>query len=124
MEGGMTKLNTTAYAAPKPTWDKGDCSVRALMCAVGCSYETASALFSAAGRQLKKGTLVGTSRQVYETWLKMRPLPEVKDWPIAAFAAVYDKGSYIVHRRGHAFAVINGVVADWPSMKPTSIPME
>lgn len=107
------KRDSTAYAAPRPDYDKLDCSVRALMAASGQQYEHASAIFSAAGRSLKKGTSLEVSRKVYCGWLCMREMPEVRGWNLASFIAGHPKGRYILHKRGHAFAAIDGVLHDW-----------
>lgn len=107
------KKDTTAFGAVRPTWDKRDCSVRALSCALECSYQQASGIFSAAGRTLSKGTSVNLSVDVHEKWLRMKPLVGVSNWPLSAFLAAYPQGSYVLHKRGHAFAVVSGTVHDW-----------
>ncbi len=107
------KRDSTAYGAVRPAWDKADCSVRALAVAAGCTYEVASAVFSAAGRKVGKGTPLTTSNKVHEDWLGMRQVEGVTGWPLAAFIAAYSKGRFVVHKRGHAFAVIDGVLHDW-----------
>lgn len=45
----------------------------------------------------------------------MERIVGIDGWPLAAFIAAYPTGSYVVHRRGHAFAVIDGVLRDWDS---------
>lgn len=110
------KKDSTAYAAVIPTYDKSDCSVRALAVATGCTYQQSSAIFSAAGRKLKKGTFVETSLKVYVEWLGCEEL-KVREWPLAGFIAAYPKGRFILHRKGHAFAVIDGVLHDWAGGK-------
>ncbi len=107
------KRNSTGYSAPRPEYDRRDCSVRALSVAVECSYEQASAVFSAAGRRLKKGTSVDLSRTVHEDWLHMEPIPGMAGCPVLIFMDLYPKGAFVLHRRGHAFAVIDGVLHDW-----------
>lgn len=114
------KRDSTSYAEVRPAYDTKDCSVRALAVATGCSYEQASAVFSAAGRNLKKGTPVDLSRKVHETWLGMIPTDSI-DF-LAAFIAANPKGRFILHTKHHAFAVIEGIVHDWEfsSVKPSS----
>lgn len=107
------KKDSTSYGAVRPTWDKNDCSVRALACAVNCPYEVASMLFSAFGRQVKKGTPQSISADLYQAKLFMEEVKGVEGWPLAAFTEVYGKGRFIVHKKSHAFAVIDGVVHDW-----------
>lgn len=105
------RKDSTSYAEVRPVYDTKDCSVRALAVATGCSYEQASAVFSAAGRVMKKGTSVDVSRKVHETWLGMLPTNPI-DF-VAAFVAANPKGRFILHSKRHAFAVIDGVVHDW-----------
>lgn len=105
------KRDSTAYGAVRPVWDRSDCSVRALAAATECTYEAASAVFSAAGRSIKKGTPVQISRTVHETWLGMKEVPTFCF--LAAFLVAYPQGRFILHTRTHAFAVIDGIVHDW-----------
>lgn len=107
------KRDSTAYAAARPEWDRSDCSVRALAVATGATYEQASAVFSAAGRSVKRGTSQETSQKLYESWLKMERIREPEGWTLDMFLLMFPKGSYVLHRRGHAFAVIDGVLHDW-----------
>lgn len=105
------RKDSTSYAEVRPAYDTKDCSVRALAVAAGCTYEQASAVFSAAGRSLKKGTPVDVSRKVHETWLGMRAV-EPMDF-VAAFIAANPRGRFILHTKKHAFAVIEGILHDW-----------
>ena len=116
------KKDSTAYGAIRPAYDKSDCSVRALAVATSCTYQQASAVFSAAGRQLKRGTPQDISQKVYAEWLGMRLIPEVAGWPLIGFVMAYPKGRFIAHRKGHAFAIVDGVLHDWEagSTKPGS----
>tara|TARA_R110000868_G_scaffold72639_1_gene211407 strand:- start:51 stop:473 length:423 start_codon:yes stop_codon:yes gene_type:complete len=107
------KRDSTAYGAVRPAYDKNDCSVRAIMIAAGCTYEHASAMFSVAGRRLLKGTPSEVTQCVHEKYLGMERITDVKGWPIAAFLAAHPHGSYVLHRSGHAFAIIEGVLHDW-----------
>ena len=109
----MMKKDTTAYAAPRPFEDKADCSIRALMSATGTSYEIASMTFSAQGRRMKKGTSVDVSIRVHEEVLGMKRITMAEGLRLEAFLKVAKTGRFIVHKHGHAFAVVNGVVHDW-----------
>lgn len=107
------KKDSTAYAAVRPKWDTSDCCVRALAVACGVSYEAASVAFSAGGRRVGKGTPRDVSAKVYEEWLGMTRLEGVEGMALADFAALAQRGRYVVHKAGHAFAVIEGIVHDW-----------
>jgi len=107
------KRDSTGYAAPAPFADTKDCVVRALAAATGCSYKQSSAIFSAAGRKLKQGTYTDISHTVHEQWLAMRLLPNVEGLDLGTFMRLAPKGSFVVHKRSHAFAVVDGVLHDW-----------
>jgi len=109
------KKDTTAYGAERPAWDKSDCSVRALAVATGVPYAVASAVFSAQGRKLKAGTPVTLSDNLFVNILGMRRVEMAEGIRLEAFLTVARSGRYIVHKRGHAFAVVEGVVHDWES---------
>lgn len=107
------KKDSTAYSADRPVWDTRDCSVRALACATGVSYQVASMTFSAKGRQVRKATDVALSNDLYGNVLGMRRIELAEGLRLAAFLEVAKTGRYLVHKKGHAFAVIDGVVHDW-----------
>lgn len=107
------KKDSAGYAAVQPAWDTQDCSVRALAVATGVNYETASATFSARGRRLGKATEAELSRRLYEDVLGMRRITLAEGLRLEAFLRVASSGSFIVHTKRHAFAVVEGVVCDW-----------
>ncbi len=113
------RRNGEIYTAVAPFADKSDCSVRALMAATGCTYKHASALFAAGGRSMRKGTDVFTSRKVHEDFLGM--VPVLFEGTLASFTTAYPRGAFILHKAGHALAVVDGTVNDWESTsKPTT----
>lgn len=107
------KRDTTSYGAVRPAWDKSDCSVRALAVACGVPYEIASIAFTCQGRTLKKGTSVEMSVKLHEEVLGMRRVTMAEGMRLEAFLEVARTGRFIVHKTGHAFAVVDGVVHDW-----------
>lgn len=114
------KRDTTAYAASGSFKDKADCSIRALAVATGVSYTVASMTFSARGRRLGKGTDVALSTQLHEEVLGMRRVTLAEGLRLEAFLEVARTGCYIIHKKGHAFAVIDGVVHDWSNTSKES----
>lgn len=106
------KKDLTLYGETCPTWDTNDCAVRALAVATGATYAQASLFFNATGRQLKKGTPYSSVELVCEEWLGMKPIKSAEEMPLGLFAAAA-VGRFMVLKRGHAFAVIDGVVHDW-----------
>lgn len=107
------KRDATSYGAERPVWDKKDCSVRALAVACGVPYEVASIAFTCQGRALKKGTTVEMSVKLHEEILGMRRVTMAEGMRLEAFLEVAKTGRFIVHKTGHAFAVVDGVVHDW-----------
>jgi len=107
------KKDTTAYGAERPAWDKADCSVRALAVATGVPYKVASAVFSARGRKLKAGTPTPLSDELYVSILGMRRVEMAEGLRLEAFLEVAKTGRFVVHKIGHAFAIVEGVVHDW-----------
>lgn len=107
------KRDVTAYSAPRPAWDRNDCSIRAFSVAAGCSYEFASAAFSVAGRKIKRGTCGIESQRVMEEYFHMEPVTIFPGMCVAEFACLFPEGSFVCHRRRHAFAIIDGVLHDW-----------
>ena len=114
------KKDSTMYGAVRPSWDKDDCSIRALACATGVPYLVASATFSAFGRQVKKGTEAAISIRLHEEVLGMKRITLAEGIRLEAFLEVAKTGSYIVHKKGHSFAVIDGIVHDWDNTSRAS----
>lgn len=110
----MIRIDSTAYSTVAngdfPT-ERRDCSVRALAIALGIPYREAHESFRIAGRRHGEGTPLVISAWVHkrhgmETMRPFRPT-------LAQFLRENPKGRFVVHRRGHAFAIIDGVVHDW-----------
>jgi hypothetical protein len=128
------RKDPTAYSAAEG--DLHDCSVRALAIAAGIPYEEAHRLFKEAGRADNKPTPTAVTRALFkrlgftkhttflgygarynrrrDTWTPIANYPT-----LARFIKAHPRGRFTVHRTGHAFALINGVVHDWPSERFT-----
>jgi len=107
------KIESTGYAAPSPFVDASDCSIRALAVACGLRYATASAVFASQGRAHGRGTDLLTTELVHERLLAMRRVRAVESWRLAHVAQMLSKGRYVLHKRKHAFALVDGVIHDW-----------
>lgn len=107
------KRDSSSYAAPAPFADKGDCVVRAIATATGCSYAQASGILAAAGRKMKKGTDRSVSLEVNEKWLAMKRLEHAEGLDLGTFIRLAPKGRFVVYKARHAFAVIDGTLHDW-----------
>ena len=108
-----------------------DCTVRALACAKGISYDEAHAHMKAHGRVDGKGVWASTLCDAYEAAgfkltgiygttqkarFMRRSFPNVKWHRGASLKKMLphlSKGRYIVGMRGHVFAVVDGVVMDY-----------
>lgn len=118
------RKDSTAYGAERAAWDKQDCSVRALAVATAVPYEVASMVFSVRGRRLKACTPTDLSRELYEQVLGMRAIEMAEGMTLSEFTQMVLAGRFIVHKRGHAFAVIDGVVHDWENTTNPSTRIE
>jgi hypothetical protein len=111
------KHDATAYSAlERPLGENRDCSVRALAIAAGMTYEAAHQLFKDAGRVDGKTTAHAVSCAVYERLgfpVQRTFYPGGRCITLAQLINCHPKGRFIVHRKGHAFALIDGVVHDW-----------
>lgn len=94
--------------------ERNDCAVRALSVAANMPYTDAYALFADAGRQPGCGTYPWTSAKVFERLgFDQVVVRYERSLTLTQFVKAHPVGRYTVHRRGHAFALIDGVVHDW-----------
>lgn len=122
---GIKKQSTSYSAKATVDGETNDCHVRAISLAAGISYEESHRLHEEAGRVRGEGTHYTTSRKVISALgLKVVKYENCKYPPalkgrsyvyptVKQFIWDHPKGTYLVHRRGHAFAIIDGVVHDW-----------
>jgi hypothetical protein len=106
------KIEHTAYSAAEG--DRRDCSVRALSIAANLPYEHCSKLFAHHGRKRGHATPTHISDGIHDD-LGMQQVPLLpRGWlTVTRFIAEHPVGRFVVHRRGHAFAIIDGVIHDW-----------
>lgn len=105
---------------PEPfTKEKLDCTVRAVMTAAEIDYPAAHSLLAYAGRKYRH------KMNSFKTFMNASPLGtyRVREMKVAAttlnqFIQDHGQGRYIVRKRGHVFAVIDGVVYDRFSQAP------
>jgi hypothetical protein len=108
----------------RPMFEQKDCAVRAFTVASGKPYAEVAALFIKHGRQVGKGSSYYTMRKVaaeiglIETTLKYK-----KERLTAArfVQSEMAKGKVAACKRGHAFAVVNGEIADAEGVPPRSL---
>ena len=94
--------------------EKLDCSLRAASTAGGIDYALVHAVFAKHGRQPKHATLFNTSRAaIYELFGSAPRSYPAQRITLATFVRLNPTGNYIVHVRGHALAICDGVIHDW-----------
>jgi hypothetical protein len=96
--------------------EANDCVVRAFSLALNRPYSEIHASCKSHGRVDKKGT----SGFTVEAVAKEYGMESIKaDWSIrgaltlSQFIAANPTGKFYMNRRGHAFALIDGVIHDW-----------
>lgn len=101
---------------PESFNESNDCAVRATALASDLPYEQVHQLYTEHGRKPRKGTLVATMRAVinklasdntFISYSAYRVKPTLKQ-----FMEENPKGSWVICRRAHAFALKDGVVYD------------
>lgn len=95
--------------------ERRDCTVRALAIAARLSYDTAHAILASCGRKTKRGPK--SSR--YNTFMARRNGRALKrSGSVGKFAELHPNGRFIIHVRGHAFALVDGVAYDTMEVSP------
>jgi hypothetical protein len=114
--------NSRQYSAARPenfSKENKDCVVRAFSVVLGRSYEEIHAACKMHGRKSGCGTTGHTQELVAEEYdMKKVPLSVLTcgtqfNPTLQQFINAHPRGRYYLTRRGHAFAVIDGVVHDW-----------
>ena len=111
------RTKSTFYAmmtgsTPDTANEAQDCVVRSLALATGVEYDEVHAICAANGRENRRPTkdvsVFAVARQMglEVVWPSGRPT-------LAAFIRANPRGSFVLIRSGHAFALINGMVHDW-----------
>jgi hypothetical protein len=108
----MKSVRKEVTAFTGPVGERADCSVRALSVAARISYSDAHARFAAAGR--KNGCR--TPWKAIDTVHGAMGLRDIFAWKsptLAQFLKVHPRGRFVLIRRGHSFALVDGIVHDW-----------
>jgi hypothetical protein len=93
--------------------EHNDCTVRALALTAKINYSTAHWIARTAGRKNRKGFYSNELLQTAKTKFKLNyQSVKVKPMTVATFCKKYPRGSYYCNKRGHAFAVIDGICYD------------
>jgi len=113
----QTKLLPMKHIRVTPEKDSGikdnnNCTICALSTSAGIPYNEAFEIGKAAGRKTGRGfhteKLALTAKKHGISLRKMKHKPIT----IQKFLERYPTGRYLVRRRGHAFAIIDGIIYD------------
>ena len=114
--------NSARYSSVRPTEfsrENKDCVVRAFSIVLNRSYGEIHGACKRHGRKDSDGTKGCTQDAVAEEYsMEKVPLSDITCGnqfhpTLQQFINSHPKGRYYLTRRGHAFAVIDGVVHDW-----------
>ena len=96
---------------------RNNCTVNALSVAAGIGYERADEIADGAGRKpgrgIKSAKVIEHAKRYGVHLDKMRLGPRT----VQRFIREYPTGNYYARKRGHAFAIVNGVCVD-PNVGP------
>jgi hypothetical protein len=100
--------------------DKKNCTVIALAITADIPYDKAHRIAKDAGRQDNRGFRSEKLIKYYNTKFGRNQFRKVKRKPITVqkFIKTHPQGRYYVRRKGHAYAIINGMVFDRQDPKP------
>lgn len=103
---------------PKDLFESNDCTVRATSLALNKPYKAIHEVFSKHGRKPRKGVTVLTLQAVLmdlvgdNLKIVASDIARPERNSLAKFLKTHPKGRFVIVRRGHAFAVIDGVAHD------------
>jgi len=92
--------------------ERRDCTVRALTNASGASYAEVHAIFAAHGRKNRRGIVLRKVLQSVARDLGLTAQVVRRSGSVERLLRDFPAGRLVVTTRGHAFAVINGVIYD------------
>ena len=101
--------------------ERRDCSVRAFSVAACVSYSAAQEIFRRCGRKPNKGTPFYVTDRVVKREFPNAVFYGASNLTLPKFAKEHSEGHYIVHVRGHALALVDGVIHDWRMRPKTKV---
>ena len=104
----------SANPRPKDLYESNDCTVRATSLAMNKPYLDIHKSYETAGRKPRRGVTISTMNKALQLITQSnRVMVRVLSEPtFAQFARENPKGRFIVTKRGHAVALIDGVWHD------------
>lgn len=101
---------------PSDLYESNDCTVRATSIAMKKPYKSIHKVFAKHGRKDRQGvtlaTLIAVLIEVTKNNMQIVASHAIRRETLASFIKTHPKGRYVVIKRGHAFAVIDGVAHD------------
>lgn len=92
--------------------ERRDCTVRALTNVSGASYSEVHAIFAAHGRKNRRGIVLRKVLQSVASDLGLTAQIVRRSGSVERLLRDFPAGRLVINTRGHAFAVIDGVVHD------------
>lgn len=96
--------------------ESNDCSVRATSLALNKPYNEVHKAFAKHGRMAGKGVtiimLLAVLKELTKDTVKIVSSELIRRESVARFIKANPKGRYVICKRGHAFAIIDGVAHD------------
>ncbi len=97
-------------------FERKDCTVRAFSTAANIPYQDAHAAMELGGRKPKRGVYTPAALAKLKPLVESTPVIR-KRITLQAFCKRFPEGRYLMRRKGHAFAVVDGKAYDGPSPK-------
>ena len=92
--------------------ERRDCTVRALTNVSGAAYATVHAVFASHGRKNRRGVVLKKVMQSVASDLGLVAQVVRRSGNVERLVRDFPAGRLVVNTRGHAFALIDGVVHD------------
>jgi hypothetical protein len=99
--------------------EKNDCGVTAIAIALGIGYDKAHKVLSSVGRKPRRGISFNMLKDAIENVTGKEPMyqtilkPNGSQYTGVTIGKALPKGKYVLLFRGHAAALVDGVIEDW-----------
>lgn len=98
---------------PRELNESNDCTVRATAIALDKDYKEVHSYYASKGRKPRRGCVIATVKAVCsELAENFSPMQYIHEPTVSQFIRENPTGHWVVIKRGHAFAIKNGVVYD------------
>ena len=116
----ITKAEPYSIVDNYNSFHKRNCTVVALAATAGLPYDVAHSIAEAAGRKRNKGFNSAKLLKYFNKKQGTTQFRKIKRSTITVqkFCKNYPTGRYYVRKRGHAYAIVDGIVIDQTKPKP------